>query len=80
MRNCLVYFLTEDCKNFDNKNYIEYYVYDNDSDRLFFHLQNNSGLEIIGKEKEDILVKPQIMLSEENCADSDFYSFYLKGV
>lgn len=80
MRNCLVYFLTEDCKNSDNKNYIEYYIYDNNSDRLFFHLQNSSGLEIIGKEKEGILVKPQIMLSKENCVDSDFYSFYLKGV
>lgn len=80
MKNCLVYFLTENCKNPDNKNYVEYYVYDNDSDRLFFHLINKSGLEIVGKEKEDILVSPQIMLSEENCIDSDFYRFYLKGV
>lgn len=63
---------TEDYKNSDNKNYTEYYIYDNKSDRLFFHLVNNSGLEVIGKEKEDILVKLQIILSEENCVDSDF--------
>lgn len=67
----LTYFLTKDCKNSDNKNYVEYYVYDKVHDRLFCHL-SSFNFEIFGQQKEKILNETKTVVSKENCLDNDF--------
>lgn len=67
----LIYFLTKDCKNSDNKNYVEYYVYDKTHDRLFCHL-SGFNFEIFGQQKEKVLNETKTVVSKENCLDSDF--------
>lgn len=73
------YFINKDCKNNNNYNYTDYYIYSNDTDKLF-HKKNEDLYEILGERKEHILSESQIIISKENCVGSDQLEFKERGV
>lgn len=67
------YFTIDSCTNKSKKNFKDYYVYVND-DRLFHQSEDGLVGELFLKEKEDVLSSGLIMLSKENCVNSDSYT------